>query len=296
MSRTSLIAVDLIAVDWGTTNRRAYALDASGAIVESFEDDCGILSVPSGGFDAAVAQIRDRLGDAPMLLAGMVGSNRGWRDVPYVSCPATISSLGRGILRVDEARAGVVPGLCQRVPRPDVMRGEEVQILGAVAAHLIPADATVCHPGTHAKWMRVDGGAITAFRTAMVGELFALLRAHSILADQLGDEAAPDAQFVAGVRAARDGDAIAGLFSMRARRVLGEPGGQGASYASGLLIGADVRAGLADHADSIIWLIGRPELCALYAAALAEHGRESRSIDGADAFIAGIAALKEVWP
>src|SRR3954470_6010724 len=121
-----------IGVDWGTTNRRAYRIDPSGECVGEFEDHKGVLSVPEGGFPDAIAEIRQRLGDLPLLLAGMIGSNRGWVEAPYVPCPAGIEDLVHGLVRPSE-REAIVPGLCYvGQGRADVMRGEEVQLLGAV--------------------------------------------------------------------------------------------------------------------------------------------------------------------
>ncbi|MEO7635570.1 MAG: 2-dehydro-3-deoxygalactonokinase, partial [Sphingomicrobium sp.] len=188
-----------IAVDWGTTNRRAYALDADRRQGAEFEDGEGVLSIAPGGFPAAIAQIRERLGDKPLLMAGMVGSNRGWVEAPYVPCPAGIEELAAGLARPGE-NAAIVPGVSfSDGDRADVMRGEEVQLLGALAAGLIPADCLVCHPGTHNKWATLSGGTIARFRTVMTGELFNLLKGHSILADLLRGEAEPDAAFLAGV-------------------------------------------------------------------------------------------------
>lgn len=286
-----------IAVDWGTTNRRAYRLDGTGARLDGFADDCGLLAVPSGGFDRAVAEIRARLGDHPMLLAGMVGSNKGWREAPYVSCPADAHDLAQAILWVEPGRTGIVPGVAQRGRAgADVMRGEEVQVLGAVAKGLVPPNATICHPGTHAKWIKMEEGRIVRFRTMMTGEMFSLLTEHSILADQLAGKAQADGAFHAGVaEALAGGDLLSGLFRVRAGHLLGEGYANPASYASGLLIGCDVKAGLAlGGEDGVIALIGRLDLCALYAAALAQAGRETTQLDGEAAFLAGIATLTEM--
>lgn len=288
-----------IAVDWGTTNRRAYLLDDQDLLQDEFADDCGLMAVPAGGFDRAVAEIRERLGDRPMLLAGMVGSNRGWREAPYVPCPADAHDLAQAILWVEPGRTGIVPGVCQRGEAgADVMRGEEVQVLGAVARGLVPADATICHPGTHAKWIKIEKGRIARFQTMMTGEMFSLLTEHSILADQLAGEAQVDDAFHSGVaEALAGGDLLSSLFRVRAGHLLGEGYANGASYASGLLIGCDVRAGLALSADEgVIALVGRLDLCALYAAALARAGRQTTQLDGEDAFLAGIATLTEMLP
>jgi 2-dehydro-3-deoxygalactonokinase len=285
-----------IAVDWGTTNRRAYLIDASGRLVDTFADELGLMAVPEGGFDAAGAEIRRRLGDRPMLLAGMVGSNRGWREAPYAPAPAGVEDLASAILWIEPGRTGIVPGVSQSgAAGADVMRGEEVQVLGAVAAGHVPPDTLICHPGTHAKWIRMESGRIASFRTMMTGELFSLLTRHSILADQLRDEVTVNPSFERGVAEALDGAEILGsLFRIRARHLLGEEEGEPADYASGLLIGCDVRAGLAMHAGGAIALIGRPDLCALYAAALAQAGHATTRLDGAEAFLAGIKVVTEM--
>lgn len=285
-----------IAGDWGTTNRRAYLIDATGECVQEFEDGKGILSVPNGGFEAAVGEIRAQLGDKPMLLAGMVGSNRGWKEAPYVSCPAGLDQLADGV--VWAARdAGIVPGVCFAGDgRADVMRGEEVQLLGAIAVGLIPADCTVCHPGTHNKWVRVEGGRIASFRTVMTGELFNLLRGHSILSDLLQRDVEIGPAFLDGVRhGLSKEDLQSELFSVRAAVLLGKrPAEDAASYTSGLLIGGDARIGLADAGARPLIVMARPELTRLYAAALGEAGRQVQELDGERTFLAGIRRLAEL--
>src|SRR3954447_13655974 len=135
-SKSMRWADGFIAVDWGTTNRRAYLIDGSGRRTDEFEDHKGILSVPQGGFPEAIAEIRQRLGDKPLLLAGMVGSNRGWKEAPYVPCPAGLDDLVHALVRPGE-REAIVPGVSYvGGGRADVMRGEEVQLLGAVAGGL----------------------------------------------------------------------------------------------------------------------------------------------------------------
>jgi len=290
-------AEGFIAVDWGTTNRRAYRVDTDGAVVDRLEDDQGVLSVAADGFPAAVDAIRVRLGDLPLLMAGMVGSNRGWMEAPYVPCPAGLPELAASLKWAEPGRVAIVPGLCfGDGDSADVVRGEEVQILGAFAEGLIPPDALVCHPGTHNKWIRVRDGRIVAFRTVMTGELFNLLREHSILSDLLAGEAVPGPAFEAGVRRGLEGAALtADLFSVRARVLLGKARREdAASYASGLLIGADVRTGLATMGDAELIVMGRPDLTNLFAAALAVAGREARELDGDDAFLCGARHLSEL--
>ena len=180
--------------------------------------------MPEGGFHDAVLRIRDRLGDLPMLMAGMIGSNRGWVEAPYVPCPAGLPELAARLHWIEAERAAIVPGVAYETDgAADVMRGEEVQLLGAFAEGWIGPDSTLCHPGTHNKWVRLEDGRIAAFRTVMTGELFSLLKEHSILADLLAAPAEPGRAFEAGVRHGLDGeDLTAELFSVRARALLGK--------------------------------------------------------------------------
>jgi 2-dehydro-3-deoxygalactonokinase len=279
-----------IAVDWGTTNRRAYRIDASGKCCDEFEDSSGVLSITRGAFPVVVAEIRERLGDQPMLLAGMIGSNRGWVEAPYVPCPAGLEDLAAGVVWADE-RAAIVPGVSYvGQGRADVMRGEEVQLLGGVAAGLVDAEGFVCHPGTHNKWALLRQKTIQNFGTVMTGELFNLLKEHSILADLLQAPVDVNGAFRRGVRRALDQEMLpADLFGIRADVLLGQRDQEDASsYVSGLLIGTDVRIGLTWPAAARIGIIGRPELTRLYAAAIREAGRECIELDGEQCFLAGI--------
>lgn len=283
-----------IAVDWGTTNRRAYRLDADGRTVDEFEDVQGILSVPPGRFPEEVEEVRARLGSLPMLLGGMVGSNRGWAEAPYVPAPASLADLTAGLLWMEPGRVAIIPGVSWSAgDAADVMRGEETQLLGAVAAGLIAPDALVCHPGTHNKWARMDGGRIGAFRTIMTGELFNLLRRHSILADLLAGEADKPHAFATGVRRGLESDELtADLFAIRARVLLGKAAREdAASYASGLLIGTDMRVGLRSSGEGPVAVMGRPELTGLYARAVRIAGRDAMEVDGETAFLAGARAI-----
>ncbi len=295
-----------IAVDWGTTNRRAWRIAPGGEVEEGFADAGGVLAITAGGFPDAVAFLRQRLGDLPMLMGGMIGSDRGWRAVPYVLCPADTRSIAAGIQWIDP-RTGIVPGVAQeRRDAPGVMRGEEVQIIGALALGDLPRDALVCLPGTHAKWVRLEDGRIEGFATWMTGELYALIRDHSVLAPQLGGEtravpgSGPGLGFAAGVVASGEGDPLGQLFRIRAAAMLDAPLADAPGFASGLLIGAEVRAGMALMHGETPCLIGRPDLTARYAAAIAQVlGQvqdEPRVIDGDTAFRAGIGALLRELP
>lgn len=287
-------AEGFIAVDWGTTNRRAYRLDGCGQCVAEFEDSNGVLAVDRGAFPAAAAAIGERLGDLPLLLAGMVGSTRGWVEVPYVRCPAGLDDLAAALCWIEPQRTAIVPGLSSSPAGPeDVMRGEEIQIFGAVASEQIPPTSLVCHPGTHNKWISVEQGRITGFRTVMTGEMFNLLRTHGILAEFLSGDVAAGDSFREGVRRGLERPVLtADLFSVRARVLLGSLAREDAAdYVSGLLVGLDLSVGLDVSGGSDLIIMGRPELTRLYVAAAAEAGRACQVVDGADAFVAGAWAL-----
>jgi 2-dehydro-3-deoxygalactonokinase len=282
-------AEGFITVDWGTTNRRAYRLDPSGKCVDEFEDHKGVLAVPDGGFPDAVAEIRKRLGDYPLLLAGMVGSNRGWKEAPYVPCPAGIDELVKALVWAGD-REAIVPGVSYTGNgRADVMRGEEVQLLGAVISKRVDAMGMVCHPGTHNKWVTLRHGKIDEFRTVMTGEIFNLLKEHSILSELLqGKVEANDVFKGAAQHAILEGALPAELFSVRARVLLGQAEKEdAASYTSGLLIGADVRIGFSVPTSAKVAAIGRAELTSLYAAAIGQAGRDAVEVDGEQCFLAG---------
>ena len=283
-----------IAVDWGTTNRRAYRIDSRGECVAEFEDGCGVLSIAPGGFPAAGKAIRERLGDHPMLMAGMIGSTRGWIEAPYVACPAGLEELAARIVWAEQGRTAIVPGLSiLEGGHADVMRGEEIQLFGAVAAGLIPATSFVCHPGTHNKWVTVEDGRISSFRTVMTGEMFNQLRERGMLAELLGDAVVIGDAFRDGVKCGLSHATLtAELFSVRARVLLGDLArSDAASFTSGLLVGADIGHGLTLSGGSEIILLGRPELTSLYAEAAAIAGQAAREVDGAAAFLAGAVAL-----
>lgn len=283
-----------IAVDWGTTNRRAWMVEPDGTAHDLLEDGLGVLKVEPGGFPKEIAAIRERHGARPMLLAGMIGSNRGWIEAAYVPAPATLDQI-IAAMHWPEDGVSIVPGVSYRAGRDaDVMRGEEVQIFGARATGLVPPDGLLCHPGTHAKWVRIRDDAIGPFRTVMTGELFSTLARHGILMDRLQGEVSTSDNFRAGAEHGLACDDLsAELFSIRARYLLNVGECDDASYASGLLIGADVRIGLAFGGEGPVALVGRPDLTALYAEALKLAGRKSAEIDGERAFLLGAHAIAE---
>lgn len=296
----------LLACDWGTTNLRAWTLDKTGAVVAHKEFALGVSRLKPG--EAArrfQEEVQPALGAVglPAILCGMIGSNLGWAVAPYVDCPAGLPELAAG-LAVVEAHAAwvrIVPGLrCEGLAgAPDVMRGEETQLLGWVARHPERGRGrqVVCHPGTHAKWVLIEDGRVVRFVTAMTGELFAILTRHSVLRS----DAAPNdlAAFDEGLAAVGDGAALAArLFTARARVVGGgKPADGTPSYLSGLLIGAEAASApqlLGITADEPVALLGDAALCDFYKRALDRRSVRSEIFDGEAAALAGLFALYQL--
>jgi 2-dehydro-3-deoxygalactonokinase len=283
-----------IAIDWGTTNRRAYLLAADGAVRDTIRDDRGVLAMAADDYPRDIAAFRRRWGMLPVIAVGMVGSTRGWHEAAYVAAPAGLDALAAACLRLPDDIA-IVPGVALTGARADVMRGEEVQALGAVAAGLVPADALLAQPGTHNKWIALRGGRITDIATAMTGELFSLVKGHGILAGMLDGAVADGDAFRAGIaRGAGARDLATALFEVRARVLLGTlPADDAAAFASGVLIGADVGA-RGDVPGATVHLLAIGGLADLYAAAVRACGGTPATIDSHAAFAAGAHALWKI--
>ncbi|CAI8956601.1 2-dehydro-3-deoxygalactonokinase [Pseudomonas sp. IT-232MI5] len=291
----------LIALDWGTTSLRAYKLAAGGVVLEQRALSSGIMQLPKTpraingrecadgfelAFDEACGDWLDAQPDLPVIACGMVGSAQGWREAAYCETPANVANLGNSLQIVVSLRGTVVhivPGVIQRSRLPNVMRGEETQVLGVLQNLPIEAgaDLLIGLPGSHSKWVDVVDGCITHFDTFMTGEVFAVLSEYSILGRTQQHSATFDAQaFDRGVQVAQSADGELGvlstLFSARTLGLTGElsPTAQ-ADYLSGLMIGHELAA-LASaqrrrrnnrNLPSII-LIGNAQLCARYSRAL----------------------------
>lgn len=277
----------MIALDWGLSSFRAFRLAPDGSLLASRNAPAGILTRPDGDFEAALVEhLGDWIEQGPIVAAGMIGSRQGWVEAPYVPCPAGAPEIAAALCRT-ATRAGdvwFVPGLrWSDANRVDVMRGEETQIIGALAQRGV-ADAVLCLPGTHAKWAIVTDGKIRSFMTFMTGEVYAVLRQHSILGRLMtGDDDDGDA-FRQGLdRAAEPGGLLHHLFSARTAGLFGriaEPAL--AAYLSGLVIGDEIGAALAAlsrPADGApILLVGAPALCRRYETALGHRGVETATL------------------
>lgn len=275
-----MTATALIAIDWGTTSARAYCLGATGQVVAMRSVPLGVLQVQDGCFPEALATL---LGDwhdvaAPRLACGMIGSRQGWREAPYVECPAPLATLAAGIVQVAGDVLAIVPGVRTRDTNgiPDVMRGEETQLAGAVDEREERVLAVL--PGTHCKWALVEKGRLVDFATFMTGEMYNVLLTYSILgrlAQPAGSKAGP--AFARGVtRGLGAGGLSHDLFGARTLTLMGELAPDDVpDWLSGLLIGREVRNARAwaqrQGCDCArVRLVGADALLARYAAAMTQ--------------------------
>jgi 2-dehydro-3-deoxygalactonokinase len=272
----------LVGLDWGSTHLRAYRYDDRGQVLEKRALPYGIRQLPDGGFQAAFAQAVEAWPHVPVLACGMVGSRNGWREVPYLDTPTGVDRLADALTAMttaDGRTLHLVPGL--RDPtRPDVMRGEETQVVGVAA--LLPQVArhgALLLPGTHSKWVALRDGIVTGFATVMTGELFGLLKTHSLLGAQLPPAIDDARAFRRGVDAARDSGAAGALSSLFSARSLMLDGALAPSsvpdYLSGLLIGDELRMALTagwTDAGNTVHMVGEGPLCERYVHAADRFG------------------------
>lgn len=307
--------VRLVGVDWGTTNRRAYVLDNTGDCIRQHEDANGTLA-SAGQFLPSLQALLAELQvppTVPVIMSGMVGSAQGWQQVPYLDCAVPLARLAQSAVPVKEAPAGcdwrIVPGYCCRNDHGsggiDVMRGEETQLLGALA--MGHGDGWIVLPGTHSKWVRMRQGGITRLCTYMTGELFAMLGASGTLAPLMaaGPEGAPDTVGLAhGVAIARRQEPLShALFGIRASVVAGAmPATQARATVSGLLIGAEFAAALqlagkeADAGAGAIRLVASSTLSGVYAAVADMFNVRATLLDPDMVYCAALARFLESTP
>jgi len=289
----------MIAVDWGTSNLRAYRMNAAGRVMDHVASASGITRVAAGAFPETLMEavgdwLRD--GERRVVMCGMVGSRQGWVEAPYLPCPASPTAIAGALVEVPfAAHPGVqvllVPGLSSRDASgvPEVMRGEETKLVGLIEE--VGGDGLACMPGSHTKWARLEGGRIAGFATYFTGEAFAALRDGTILGRMMRRDGPVDPQgFRRGV--ARSGDAghlLHHLFGVRALALFGElDEAAGAGFLSGLLIGHEVRAAMQDAAQ--VRLVGDATLVELYATAIRQCGGQAVAVD-TDAAAAGLARI-----
>lgn len=298
---------DWIAVDWGTSNLRAWGIGSDGEVVFSCASDRGMARLERSAYPAA---LHDLLGDeiftaedlTTILVCGMAGARQGWLEAPYLEVPADLSELAAAAVSPtglsERLAAHILPGICQRIDgAEDVMRGEETQLLGLATMHP-NFSGLVVMPGTHSKWVALAGRRIERFSTSMTGELFETLSAHSVLRHSLaGNEVAEerDAGFEAGLDTGLEApqSLTARLFSIRAGSLLsGHTPGWCAGFLSGILIGTEIGGQRDWIGGSEIPLVGSTALCDLYARGFAKLGVKTRVINATEATLAGLRAAR----
>ena len=297
-----------VAVDWGTSNVRAWGIGAGGEIVWSRSSDRGMGRLSAADYPAVLTELlaaaaTERPAPVEVLICGMAGARQGWREAPYLEAPAALDRLLLSAVRPETDGTPfdvrILPGICQKTPGgEDVMRGEETQLLGLLA--LRPEfSGTVCMPGTHSKWVQLEGGRVVGFATAMTGELYEAIGSHTVIRHALGgDHAVPASE--AGIEAGLEAGLGAPerlsslLFRTRAAALLaGRQPDWCSGYLSGLLVGAEI-AGYRDRIDAgPLPLVGSPRLCRLYARAVARAGGQTEVIDATEATIAGLIAARK---
>ncbi len=301
------IKADWIAVDWGTTHIRVWAMTKAGEVLANGLSDKGMNQLSPDAFEPALLELiehwlpKDRT--IKVIACGMVGAKQGWVEASYqnVPCyPAKDMTLTKASTLDPRIECFILPGLMQASP-VDIMRGEECQIAGLISDDAA-FDAVVCLPGTHAKWVRVVRGEVKNFSTYMTGELFSLLSEHSVLRHSINTDkhnsALSDPHFFAGVaQAVKDPQLFsAQLFSIRAQSIASDLDAVHArSTLSGLLIGAELAATEDLWRKHKVTLIGSKVLAGLYEKALQMLGAHSVVVNANEMTLAGLAlAYKQI--
>ena len=292
-------------IDWGTSSFRGWLMSADGEVLAESRSTEGMLHCAGTGFAPVLRDHLAQLGapeGAPVLICGMAGARQGWVEAPYLKTPTRLDALHEGAIRIDvPGDIRILPGVAQaRANRPDVMRGEETQLLGVTEPDFT---GLVCIPGTHSKWIRIEAGHIVEFSTYMTGELFSVIAQHSILvhAVEMTDAPPVDSQpFREGLSTALAAPMAltASLFRLRASQLLGfEQRTDGAARLSGLLIGTELADALRRHGPlRSLRLIGAGSLGRLYEAALTGQGFDVTLVDAELASRLGLAkAAINIW-
>lgn len=294
-----------IAVDWGTSNLRAWGMGANGDVVFARGSAQGMARLNRDAYAGVLLELL--AGEMPatgpavnVLICGMAGARQGWIEAPYLDVPAHLGELAARTAAPEMPGTRflprILPGVCQRATgSEDVMRGEETQLLGL--SSLLPGFAgVVCMPGTHSKWVQINGSRVERFATAMTGELFDVLKAHSVLRHSLSGELdgpGRAAGFAAGLDAALASPQRLPslLFKVRAASLLSNRAPDwSAGFLSGVLVGAEVGSQRQWIGTGETPIIGEQRLAELYATALALVGATPRVIDGTQATLAGLKA------
>jgi 2-dehydro-3-deoxygalactonokinase len=290
-----------VGINWGSTNFRAFLIGADGSAIDDYAAPAGVVGLDHQGMAAIMDVLAARWPNSgPIYASGMIGSNVGWTEVPYVEAPAGCADLAAAAVatKIGHVSVHIVPGIaCHRSfdEQPDILRGEEIELMGL--ATLRASDGWVALPGTHTKWVRLENGRVIDFFTSMSGEIFDRLTAKGLLSSIVEGEAADGSIFLSAVAVgrARQLSLSTLLFGVRAQVVRGTlPKSDAASYIRGLLIGSELADAMAVYPTlgrGVIPLVGNQPLCRLYASALTAAGLSSELIESHEACRRGFRAL-----
>ena len=289
-----------IAVDWGSSSFRAWRLDEQGHVVDCVNNERGVFNhAPEERFEDTFEQAcgawLKQDPDLPVFMAGMVGSRNGWKEADYLPCPANADDFKGKLCKVRSLQGielNIIPGLQGQSPSgsADVMRGEEVQALGALKIIAKP-NALICLPGTHSKWVRAENTKIQEFSTFFTGEMFALLKQQSSIGALMTEDSLDQETFQRGVQYSRqEGGFLHHVFAARAQALTNTwPGGSLSSFLSGIAIGHEMQDALEMYpTDLDLYLVGNQSLQTLYGLAAQHFGLNTHNIDPSDAVIEGL--------
>lgn len=275
-------------VDWGSSSFRAYRFDEQGSVIDSISNASGLREIHGESISRFEAVLFDNIGHwlsegDSILLSGMITSKAGWVETQYLTCPQDVTELASHARSMDTNGCHLLflPGIKQTEPVADVMRGEELQLLGASNS---TGRSTVVLPGTHSKWAKMNGTTLSAFRTIMTGELFALIRHQSLVGAIATSDTYNEDKFIKGVQQGYSSDTVLSeLFTLRSSVLLEQLTASSVhSKLSGLLIGREIREGqqlMGDDSDSVI-LVGADKLCDLYKVAFKTLGTKVTQFEG----------------
>lgn len=282
-----------IAIDWGTTNFRAFLIDANGERIDQVEEPLGLLQIKNQQFAEALEKILcgwiENYHHLPIYMAGMIGSAQGWVNVPYVDTPVTVEKLASAVYSLSlpwGSTAYIIPGVCHShsSQRHDVMRGEEAQCIGLRAA-IKRDDFSAVFPGTHSKHITMKNGKLIDFSTYMTGELYSILSQHSILGHSLPKQLESNHAFAKGVTESKTENLSHSLFSVRTMRLFKNVKDEHTlNYLSGLLIGYELK----ELQDNHVYIIGNTELGRRYKQATELLSLDSTIVNVEDCFLLGI--------
>jgi len=292
--------IEWIALDWGTTHFRAWAMGAGGQVLDQVKSDQGMGKLEQSEFESVFLQhvekwLVGRNSPLSAFACGMVGAKQGWIEAKYIETPCAPprnEQLVQAPLSDPRVQVFIVPGLSQHKPA-DVMRGEETQIAGFLAS-LPTFDGVACMPGTHSKWVTISNGVVKHFTTFMTGEMFGLLAKKSVLRHSVGGRGWDNAAFIGGVKLAMDTPELVAqeLFSIRPQTMLhGLPANEARSRLSGLLIGSELRATEHLWSSRDVCIIGDPKLSEYYNKAMEFYNCQATIADGDMMTLGGLHAV-----